>query len=45
VVEDAAVLRRSEAAVRRVLEGLAPDLPLFSYRVVAGDAERVWPAA
>jgi mevalonate kinase len=45
VVEDAAVLRRTEAAVRRVLEGLAPDLPLFSYRVVAGDAERVWPAA
>ncbi|MFW6223691.1 MAG: hypothetical protein ACOC4A_02265, partial [Spirochaetota bacterium] len=45
VFEDAAALRRAEAAVRRDLDGIATDLPLFSYRVVAGDAERVTTAA
>jgi len=45
VFEDAAALRRAEAAVRRDLDRIADDLPLFSYRVVAGDAERVTTAA
>ena len=43
--EGAAELRRAEAAIKPILEGIAPDLPLFSYRVVAGDAERVTEAA
>ncbi|MFP4637955.1 MAG: mevalonate kinase [Spirochaetaceae bacterium] len=43
--EDAAALRRAEAAVRRLLDRIAEGLPLFSYRVVAGDAERVITAA
>jgi mevalonate kinase len=45
LVADEEVLARAEAAVRRVLGGIGGDLPLFSYRVVAGDAERVSPAA
>ena len=45
VFEDAAALRRAEAAVRRELDRIADDLPLFSYRVVAGDAERITTAA
>ncbi|MFO8063765.1 MAG: mevalonate kinase [Spirochaetota bacterium] len=45
IFEGAAELRRAEAAVRPILEGIAHDLPLFSYRVVAGDAERVTEAA
>ncbi|NBB90935.1 MAG: mevalonate kinase [Spirochaetes bacterium] len=45
VFEDAAALHRAEAAVRRELDRIAVDLPLFSYRVVAGDAERITTAA
>lgn len=45
IFDEAAALLRAEAAVRRVLDDIALGLPLFSYRVVAGDAERVTTAA
>jgi mevalonate kinase len=45
VFEEAAALRRAEAAVRRVLDGITAGLPLFSYRVTEGETERVTTAA